>query len=252
MALCPHCGFDAGAGSAACPLCGSRLAPRAVEPGPTVPPAWEEPGRGFPGKLLDTWRASLFEPTTFFRGVGTEPPFSRPLLYFLLVAVTGAFFTLWWETLGVWPTAWVGWGEWGAEMGPLLPEPGPAAALAGFFLSPFVALFGLGVWTVILHLFVLLFVPGRRTLGATARVVCYASGPTVFSAVPFLGSVVGLVWATVLQVVGVREVHRTTTGRAAAAVLVPLALAVVLVVLAFLLLVLIGVSLLQPYVGGPA
>lgn len=240
MRVCPHCGFEADAGSAACPLCGSRLGAAGRAPGSGRPPAWEDPASGFPGDLIDTWRESLFEPTAFFRRVRPAAPFSRPLLYFLLVTVIGAFFTLWWEAVGRWPP---GWGT-----GPLAADREGLPAIVGFFLSPFVALVGLAVWTLVLHLFVLLFVPERRSIGATARILCYAGGPTVFSAVPVLGPLVGLVWATVLQVVGVREVHATSTGRATAAVLLPLGLALVAAFLLLLLVFVAGVALLDRYV----
>jgi hypothetical protein len=56
---------------------------------------------------------------------------------------------------------------------------------------------------------------------ATFRVVCYASSPEVFQIVPICGGLVGGVWGFAISVVGLREVHRTTTGKAAAAVLLP-------------------------------
>lgn len=243
MRVCPRCGFEAGEGSSTCPLCGSHLgsggATGGGAPGPaaTGPPAWEDPAGSFPDNLVETWRESLLEPTRFFRRVGRGTPFSRPLLYFLIVTVIGAFFTLWWQTIGLWPR---GLGGGGATAGEV-------PAIVGFFASPFAGLIGLGLWAVVLHLFIVLFVPGRRPLAATARLLCYASGPTVFSVVPFLGPLVGLGWSVVLQVVGVREVHRTTTGRAAAAVLLPVGGAFLLLVVLLLFLVVAGLTLLRPY-----
>lgn len=240
LRACSHCGFEATEGSSACPLCGSLLEPGPGRASRAAPPPWEDPDLAFPANLIATWRESLFEPTRFFGRIGEAAAFSRPLLYFLLVTVVGAFFTLIWETLGVWPG---GWGELSGR-GPL---PSGAPSLIGFFASPFVALLGLGVWSLMLHLFVLIFVPERRPLGMTARVICYATGPTVFSVVPLLGSVVGGVWIIVLQIVGLREVHRTTTGRAAAAVLVPLGSLFVLLFLLLLFVFVAGMTLLESY-----
>lgn len=235
MPTCRHCGFEAGAETGACPLCGSDLPGGGG--GDAARPAWEEAERPAVSRLLETWRESLFRPTPFFRSVRGGTGLAAPLLYYLLVTVAGAFFTLWWELVGIGPGAWPPGGD---ELSR------GARAVIGFFVSPFAALLGLAVWTLVLHLFVLLLVPARASVGATARVVCYAAGPSVFSAAPILGPMVGVVWTIVLQVVGVREVHRASTGRAAAAVLLPLGLAaLVLLAVALLLVVVAGAALLD-------
>lgn len=243
MPICPHCGFEADPGARACPLCGSaplRPAAEAEAAGPG--PAWGDPGRPFGARLVRTWRESLFEPTAFFRRVRRDSSLSDPLLYFLLVTVVGAFFSLWWDAVGVAPGGWDGVPALGlgTEVG------GAGVAVVGFFISPFAALIGLALWTLMLHLFVVVLVPERRPLGSTARLLCYSAGPGVLAAVPILGSLVGAVWMTVLQIVGVREVHGATTGRAAAAVLAPLGILLLLGILLFALLV-TGAALLESY-----
>lgn len=242
MPTCPHCGFESGAGGGSCPLCGSRLGEAGGAPAGTVAaPAWEDPRAAFPGNLIGTWRDSLLRPTAFFRRVRPAGALSRPLLYYLIATVVGAFFTMWWEAVGLWP------GTWRPETAGWAAEPGGAAALVGFFLTPFAALLALAVWTVVLHLFVVLLVPDRRPLRATARVLCYTAGPSVFTAVPLLGPLVGAVWATVLQVIGIREIHRTTTGRAAAAVLLPLAALLLLLAIVVAMALVAGLALIEQY-----
>lgn len=240
MPSCQHCGFDAGPEAERCPLCGSAPEGDAGKRGGRMEgsaPPWEERNRPAVDRLVETWRESLFRPAPFFRRVGRSGGLAGPLLYYLLATVVGAFFALWWELAGVGPGPWQLGGD-GVS---------PAAgALAGFFLSPFAALMSLAIWTLVLHLFVVLLVPARSPLGATARVICYSAGPSVFSAVPLLGPLVGVVWTLVLQVVGIREVHATTTGRAAAAVLVPLGLTVLAILgLAILVAVVAGSALLE-------
>lgn len=243
MPICPHCGFEADPGARACPLCGSGPLGPATEAEDAGPgPAWEDPGRAFTDRLLRTWRESLFEPTAFFRRARRGSSLSGPLLYFLLVTVVGAFFSLWWDALGVVPRGWDGVPVLGLRAE--VDEAG--GALVGFFISPFAALVGLALWTLMLHLFVVVLVPDRRPLGSTARLLCYSAGPGVLSAVPILGSVVGAVWMAVLQIVGVREVHGATTGRAAAAVLAPLGILLLVGILLFALL-LTGAALLESY-----
>lgn len=270
-AACPHCGFEADPGATACPLCGTDLVAAggaggaggfagearpgaggegpagAAAGGPSAaaegvaaadPPAWEDPTVAFPESLVRTWRASVLEPTRFFARVPWDAPIARPVLYFLVVTVAAAFFTLWWNALGLAAT---------------LPFTLPAVDVGGrgapalieFFMSPFVALVGLLIWTLVLHFFALFLAPERRGLAATARAICYAAGPAVFSIVPLLGPLVGGVWTLVLEVFGIRAAHRVTTGRAAAIVLLPLAifftLLMFLVLLAFLL---VGVTMI--------
>jgi hypothetical protein len=51
--------------------------------------------------------------------------------------------------------------------------------------------------------------------------------------IPILGGLVALVWGVILSILGIREVHNTTTGKAALVVLIP---AIVLGLLVLLLL----------------
>lgn len=241
---CPHCGHESE--EEVCPLCGTELpaggrsgtagaAPRAA-PGPArgssadteegEPVAWEDPAVAFPANAWRSWRESLLEPTSFFRRIDHGASMARPILYFLLVSVTGAFFHLVWQAYLY------------------VPMMGQAAAYGGdayviqFFAAPFVVLVGLGVQTLILHLFVLMLAPERRGLGSTARVICYASGPALLTVVPFVGAVAGGIWGLVLQVVGIREAHRTSTGRAVVVVLAPVVLAFLSALLLIVLLAL--------------
>lgn len=246
-AACPHCGHESE--GEVCPLCGSEMsgggrsgpsgaasrdAPRPGRGSGAAgegdgPVAWEDPAVAFPANAWRSWRESLFEPSSFFRRIDHGAPMARPILYFLLVTILGAFFNLFWQAYAYMPLA------------------GEAAGYGGgfyvvqFFATPFVVLFVLAIQTLILHLFVLMLAPDRRGIGATARVICYASGPVVLSLVPFVGALAGGVWGLVLQVIGVREAHRTTTGRAVVVALAPLLLAVLAVVaLAVLVVLMMG------------
>jgi hypothetical protein len=91
----------------------------------------------------------------------------------------------------------------------------------------------------VFHLFVLLFVrPRNAGFEATLRVVSYSSVTRLISWIPILGWIVSFVWGIVLWIFGIREVHATTTGKAALVVLIPV---VVLLILG-LLLVAIGIG----------
>jgi hypothetical protein len=104
--------------------------------------------------------------------------------------------------------------------------------------SPIGAAIGLFVGAGILHLLVLLLVrPTNAGFEATFRVVAYAFVTllvTWLSVIPILGVLVSLavtVYAIFLHVVGIREAHATTTGKAALVVLIPVAVILLLLLL---------------------
>ncbi len=241
MPACPHCGFDTGEGATTCPLCGSRTGSSTVAggsaaragadrgvAGPAV--GWEDPRGTFPSNLVGTWRASLFEPAAFFRGLPYGAPLARPVLYYLIVSVTSAFFVLLWQSVSdsLFPSMALG----SSEVGPLVQ----------FFFEPFGALILLGVGTLVLHALALVLAAEPRGIGATLRVFCYAWGPSVFTIVPILGPIVGFVWSVVLLVVGVREAHRTTGVRAAVIVVTPILALLVALLLLIALLIALGLT----------
>lgn len=180
------------------------LGPAAGDGGDRVP--WEDPGIPFPAALAATWRTSLMEPGRFFRRVDYGGSFLRPLLYFLLVIVGWAVLSLAWQLVVPSPLPGV--------------ETDGAAAAFSFFVIPFLALVGLVVGSLTVHV-VAAFAGAERGLGATARVLCYAAGPAVFAVVPLVGAVVAAGWSFAIQVRGLEEAHGLRTGEAVAAVLVP-------------------------------
>lgn len=266
MPTCPGCGFQAEPGRDVCPVCGRRLRERAAgagedgeragpggrrgeerpgsEPPGTVtgrasagesrgPTAWEDPSVPFPRNLVGTWTESLFRPDELFRRVSLDGSLLRPVLYLLLVSIAGAFLNLLAAATGLlrpFLEGIVGSGQ---------------AQLVRFFAAPFSALLGLLAGTLVLHLFVRLLIEEARRMGATARILCYASGPGVFAFLGGAGGIAGLlaslvvmVWTVGLQVVGVREVHGTSTGRAVLVVLGPIFLLFLLAILLAILFVL--------------
>jgi len=238
MPVCSHCGFEVG-DVPACPLCGSPILPppppepRQKEDGRTLLPEWEDPVVSFPRTLTGTWIRSLMDPGGFYAGVPFEAPVMRPLLYFLIVTIVSAALSLFLSALGV--SSDFLYESLGYE-----PMMEGGSTVINFWLTPFVSLGVLIAWTLILHLFALILAPQRRGPGATARVLCYSVGPSIFTVVPIVGTLVGAVWGLVMQVVGIRAAHRTTTGRAVLIVILPTVL--LGLTLFFLMLAALGLS----------
>jgi hypothetical protein len=259
--VCPFCGYHLSAGptpdemppeppeaAPAEPEPSSSPSPGDIAPSldvgavATEPPPWERWRQfGFFTALWLTWRESVFRPVQFFRRLPPRTGYGSPLGFAVIVTVFGLFFSFYWSTVEE------------AVSGTL--EQGVAVELIGGFVT---LLFGLALViplyvgllfasVAIIHVGFLVVGAGRRGYEATFRAVAYASSPAAFSVFPFFGPLLSLVWGMVLIYVGVREVQRTTNGRATLGFLIPFLAVLVLVVFLSVLLVLALSSLgLEP------
>ena len=175
-------------------------------------------------------RGVLTRPVDFFRGMTRQGDFVNPTLYALIsyeiyALLSGLIGLLFGGIVSL------GSGTAGEQAA------GVATSFGGFIASlivaPFVAALILFVMAGIKHLLVLLIV-GSSNAGfeATLRIQSYAFATRVFWWIPALGALVGFFYGVYLSIVGIREVHSTTTGKAALVVLIP----VVAVVLLFAVL----------------
>ena len=107
-------------------------------------------------------------------------------------------------------------------------------------VAPIFAAIGLFIGAGILHLLVMLIV-GSRNSGyeGTFRVGAYSSVTSLVSWIPIIGWIASL-YGIYLAIMGIREVHNTSTGKAALVVLIP---AVVLFLLALLIIAAVGAAL---------
>lgn len=184
----------------------------------------EEPGRPFFPGLFDTVKLLALDPMGGYARMSLEVDLTRPLLYGLIVGWVGTFVQYLWglaiqsSILGVLSQI-----EDVAEVMPAI-FLGFAGGMLGLFLAPFFILLGIFVWTVIVHLFLMMVGGANQGFTATLRVVLYSQTAQVAQVVPFFGDLIATLWGLILCIIGVAAAHRTTTGRAAAAVLLPLAL----------------------------
>lgn len=194
---------------------------------------WEREGASFPQDMFRSWMDCMTRPFGFYDDLNPNGPFARPFLFFLVFFILGS-------ALGALTSNAV-LGGWYEARG--LDAPGLAWSLFVFFLSPFIGTLGLAVNVLLVHLGVRLFATDARTIGVTARGLCYTAAPQVLAVVPFLGWLVGPLWALFLAIVSVHRLHETSLGRAAAAVLVPvLVLWFAFGMLIFLLIVMFAIA----------
>jgi hypothetical protein len=101
-------------------------------------------------------------------------------------------------------------------------------------LAPIGGTIGLFVVAAIQQLLVRLVVGANNSgFGATFRVASYTQVTSLVNWIPIVGPLLAL-YGLYLSIVGIREMHNTTTGKAALVILIPFAVAllVALVVLA--------------------
>lgn len=185
---------------------------------------WEDKGPFFP-RIVRTWTQAMFHPTQFFKSVPTSSEIVKPLLYALIVGSIGGVFGVIWQFL------------WNMIQLPMMstygrgrPEESVFAAFFTVAMLPLILIFvpfgvviGQFVGAGILHLCLMIVGGNKKGFGATFRVVAYGGySPALLQIIPICGGIVGGVWAIVLEIIGLKEVHQISTGKAVLAVFLPL------------------------------
>jgi len=160
-----------------------------------------------PRGLARAWVEVLVRPRQFFRN-GVAPGDQAPGLVFAVavgvVYTTGLF--------ALAPSRIPGW-----ALGP-----GVSAALALALVAVVIAPATLHLTAALQTVVLILTVPDRAGVSETVQVIAYAAAPCVIAGAPVPAVRVGCtLYAGALLVVGLREVHGTTTARATLAGAVP-------------------------------
>ncbi len=172
--------------------------------------------------FINTVRNVITAPVGFFRGIRREGDLVIPLIFAIIcyevAAILGGLLAL------------VG----------ISGQQGFGSFLASLVLAPIFATIGLFIGAGILHLLVMLIVGSRNAgFAGTFRVSAYSSVTSLVSWIPVIGLIASL-YGIYLAIVGVREVHNTSTGKAAIVVLIP---AVVVILLILVIVALVGAAL---------
>ncbi len=216
--------------------------PGTVPPPPPsggIPPApqasllpWEQPGYPVLEGLYETAKLIVTAPSQAFARMSLTGSLGRPLLYAVIFGWIGiivsqvyslAFRSVIHSMLSGLP------GYRPSFMFEL-----PVAATVGVMIvGPIFILLGIFIWAAIVHLFLMIVGGANTGFASTVRVICYTGTVQIFQVVPFCGGIITAIWALVLYIIGLAIAHRTTQGKAALAVLLPIVLCCVcLVVLA--------------------
>jgi hypothetical protein len=245
--FCPHCGAEiflrdpnAAEPAAANPAPGVPAASGTTPGG--APPAtgsseaasgdrpapWEEPGsHGIVGAFIETLRLSMLEPSKFFAGLRREPAggaYTFGLLIWIFSSIVGTL----WDAATRSAANYDEVLNWLPNGKDLIKSLNALESTRNKWIeiltSPVQGVVLFFVIVAVLHLSVMIFASGGKGWNATVRAFAYASGPLLLSIIPFCGGFIGWIWSMVLTIIAVIQLHKTTGGRAAAAVLVPIAL----------------------------
>lgn len=203
-------------GQAVCSACASRLALGRWE----VP--WEHSAElGLFKAYWETAKAATFTPQRAFSGLSPAGSWWDAMSYAMVSTMVSSLgmLGLYAAIFGIAAIAGGARRLGGAEALVVL---GVVAAIA--VLLPVSALVRVYVGAGIDHLGLMIAGGGKSGFDATLRTYCYSMSPAMFGLVPGCGVYVWEVWRIVLAIIGYREVHKMSGGRAAAAVLVPYAL----------------------------
>jgi hypothetical protein len=178
--------------------------------------------------FIDVVRRLVLQPTAFFAGIPRRGNFLNPLVFALICIEISVILVGLLNVMGL-PggVLWLA-----APRG----DQGFFAFVGALVLAPIAGAVGLLITALIAHLLVRLVVgPSNSGFEATFRVASYTSVTNLLGWLPFIGWLFSL-YRVYLAIVGIREVHGTTTGKAALVVLIPFA------VIVLLALVLVGVA----------
>jgi hypothetical protein len=170
---------------------------------------YQDPVQSF----ISTVQRVVLQPVDFYRGILRRGDFINPLIFAIICyeiyTILGGLFRL----VGV-----------GGDIN-------FGSYIISLVTAPIGAVIGLFIGAGILHLLVMLIVgSGNSGFEATFRVGAYAATTSLVSWIPFIGWIASL-YGIYLAIVGIREVHATSTGKAALVVLIPAAVVLLLVFL---------------------
>jgi len=187
---------------------------------------------GFFTALVKTIGAIIAHPTEFFRNMKDGEDIVEPMIFgFITEALVLIGSYIW-----IIPLIFIIPG-----LVAVLGEDPDVAAFAGIstafrlvfqFIMGLIGIIpGLFINAGVLHLGLLILGANKRSYIETFKVVCFSKGASVLTIVPVFGIILGM-YNVVVEIIGLRERHETTTGKAILAwLIIPLICCVLVAVL---------------------
>ena len=171
-------------------------------------PAWEGDGAS-PTSFLETLKSVLLAPTLMFQSMRREGGVGSPLLFGLIGSGIGVLAGLVYKVVIGMLTGTLAFAEFAVQL-----VATPFALVAFFFVN-------LGIRQLML----MVLGGGQRGIETTLRVQAYCTGSiSILVLIPFCGNLLAIPWGIVCEIIGLSEAHEISRGKAALAVLIPIAL----------------------------
>jgi hypothetical protein len=221
--FCPHCGNAVIEGQAFCQQCGSRLvvdgAAGAPDGGREKTPWEDRATNGYFTGLFRTAKDVLVSPSVFFKKMAVTGGLTDPLLFAMIIGTVGLIFLSTWDLV-----------LHDSMKSFMTPEMRNAAGRGmsngmssplGIVMMPFLLIIWLFIVSGMLHLFLMMVHGAKAGFEATFRVISYSVSPFLFMVIPYCGMLITMVWMLTIIVIGLRDAHETTGGKATLAVFFP-------------------------------
>jgi hypothetical protein len=224
MVTCPQCGFEQPE-TDECVKCGIIISKyvqfqemaRSVEGQVREISAEEytpwESGGGFIPAFFKTTQEVLFSPTKFFKKAAAGKGYWSPFIFAMISGIIGSGVSLLWQWLflsGVVPPQ-------------ILSGTTYSVILTFAIISiPFTIALSILIGSGVTHLCLMIVGGNQKGFEATFRAISYSYSAALFYIVPIIGNFVGGIYLFILAILGVREGHEISTGKAVLAVLLPL------------------------------
>lgn len=176
--------------------------------------------------FIEKVKGFLLEPSKTFDALKEEPLEEALKYYAVIAAIYSALLALLLAFAGNLVGTIMGFGNMGMMMGA---GTGIGAAITFFVRFMIIAIVGAFIGGAILHIFVYI-VGGRRGIAQTIKAGMYGSTPSLlFGWIPVI-NFIAMIWSLVAQIIGIRQLHELTTGKAILVVILPIIISIILII----------------------
>jgi hypothetical protein len=171
---------------------------------------WES-GEGFIKAFYRTTRDSLFSPSQFFKKISFGEGYWAPLIYGLIAGIIGNGCAIFWFWLFI------------AQLIPMdrIPFQYSLSIFQMIVPLPFQLAIAMFVGSAVIHLCLMIVGGSNNGYKTTFRAISYSYSGYLFGIIPFIGLIIGGIYTFILTIIGVKEGHGISTGKAVLAVLLP-------------------------------